>query len=122
MSRTKRSAFAFFSGLGSSVVTLLIGLMSTPVLLRFLGDERAGTFRIATEWLGYLAAMDFGLGGVLQATVARRLGHNETSKALADVRRAMRLFARVALLQLAALFFWLDCAMVDIWFVHRSPF
>jgi len=103
MTRTNRSLLALASGAGGSTFTLLLALLATPVLLRLLGDERVGTHRVALEWLGYLALLDFGLGGALQAAVARRLGRGERDAALADVRNAMRLFARVAVVQLAAL-------------------
>jgi len=102
MTRTRRSVWAFISGFGGSGVTLAVGLISTPLLLRWLGDERVGTYRIAIEWLGYLALFDFGLGGALQMAIARRLGHDERPHALTDVRHAMRLFVRVGCFQLVA--------------------
>jgi len=65
------------------VVTLLIGIVSTPVLLHFLGDERVGAFRVATDWAGYLVLFELGLSGALRARFARAVAHSEQATALA---------------------------------------
>lgn len=102
MSRTRRSTLSLITGLGGSAVTMAVGLVSTPLLLVWLGDSRVGTHRVLTEWLGYLALLDFGLGGTLQTVVARHLGQSQRATALADVRRAMRLLVGVGAVQLVA--------------------
>jgi O-antigen/teichoic acid export membrane protein len=67
------------------VVTLLIGIVSTPILLGFLGDERVGAFRVASDWAGYLVLFELGLSGALRARFAKAVAHSEqaTSSAFA---------------------------------------
>jgi O-antigen/teichoic acid export membrane protein len=72
---------------GSGVVA---GLITTPLLLRYLGDERVGAYRVAAEWAGYLALLDFGITGALQVTLARALGTGDRAGVAAAVRAGAR--------------------------------
>ncbi len=71
------------SSIALMVVTLLIGIVSTPILLRFLGDERVGAFRVATDWAGYLVLFELGLSGALRARFAKAVAHSEQAILLA---------------------------------------
>ncbi len=65
------------------VVTLLIGIISTPIFLRLLGDERVGAFRVATDWAAYLVLMELGLSGALRARFAKVVSQSEEATAVA---------------------------------------
>jgi O-antigen/teichoic acid export membrane protein len=68
--RTRRSILTFLSGGLSSAVILGVGFMATPLLLRWLGDERYGAFEAATDWFGYIALLELGVGGALRPLLA----------------------------------------------------
>ena len=72
--RTERSVVNFATGLMLQVMTLGIGIFSTPLLLHWLGDERYGAFRAATDWGNYLNLLELGIGGSLLALLAKAVG------------------------------------------------
>ncbi|WGV29008.1 lipopolysaccharide biosynthesis protein [Halotia branconii] len=74
MHRTGRSVVNFATGLMLQVITLSIGLFATPVLLSWLGDDRYGAFRAATDWGNYLNLLELGIGGSLLALLAKAVG------------------------------------------------
>jgi len=80
---------------GSGVV---LGFVSTPFLLRWLGDDRVGTFRAAVEWVAYLTLLDFGVAGAVQVTLARALGTDDRAAIAATVRAAARVGVRLAVI------------------------
>lgn len=93
MSRTRRAGFALASRYAASAVALAVALVTTPILLRELGPTRFGTFRIAQEYLGYLALLEFGLGGALMVGFARTVAVGDragTARSNSSRRESMR--------------------------------
>ncbi|MDM9383273.1 lipopolysaccharide biosynthesis protein [Chlorogloeopsis sp. ULAP01] len=72
--RTGRSVINFASGLLLQITSLSIGLVSTPLLLHWLGDDRYGSFRAASDWGNYLNLLELGIGGSLMALLAKAVG------------------------------------------------
>ena len=81
VSRSARLAATIASGWARTAVTVLIGLVSTPVLLRLLGPERFGAVRMAEQWFAYLEFLGFGLAAVVGVLLIRAA----TSGTAADV-------------------------------------
>ena len=54
MDRTRKATWGFLSGLAFAGMTVIIGLTATPLLVRWLGPERFGAFRAASDWTGHL--------------------------------------------------------------------
>ena len=81
VSRSARLAATIASGWVRTAVTVLIGLVSTPVLLRLLGPERFGAVRTAEQWFAYLEFLSFGLAAVVAVLLIRAA----TSGTAADV-------------------------------------
>ena len=98
MTRTRRSALTLAVGVANTVAGVLVGLVVPPLLLRWLGDDRLGAYRVAMEYLGYIALLDFGLSGGLQAAFAAALGRGERAGVVAVAAAGARAFARLALL------------------------
>jgi O-antigen/teichoic acid export membrane protein len=71
MSRTRSSTWNYLSGLVLTAVSVSAGVVTTPLLLRWLGDERLGAHRALLDWLGYLKLLELGLGGSLLPLLAR---------------------------------------------------
>jgi O-antigen/teichoic acid export membrane protein len=98
--RSRRAIFTFSTGVALAAVTTIVGLVATPFLLRWLGDERYGAYRALAEWAGYLTLLDLGLGGATLTVLAKALASGPAAIASA-VRAAVRGFAIVAMLMLA---------------------
>lgn len=59
------------------MVVLITGFVATPYLLRWLGEERFGAFRAASDWFVYLGLLEFGVGGALLALLAKGIGSGD---------------------------------------------
>jgi len=80
MSRVRFASSNYVSMVLSTALSLGVGFVATPWLLRWLGEERFGGYRVAMDWYGYLAFFELGLGGALLPLLARALGRNESGK------------------------------------------
>ena len=92
MSRTRRSAWGVASGLAFTVVTLVIGLISTPWILHWLGSERFGTFKVLMDWIAYLALLDLGMSGSVIARLAPVVGRGDRPAVRALLAAGLRLY------------------------------
>jgi O-antigen/teichoic acid export membrane protein len=79
LSRTRRSAWNFGTAFVSTTVTVLLGFVGTPIIIRLLGVERFGAFRVLIDWLGNLALLDFGVSGSVSARLAPRIATGDQS-------------------------------------------
>jgi O-antigen/teichoic acid export membrane protein len=100
MARLKRSVWNYASSVVLTGATLVLSFLSTPLLLRWLGDERFGAFRAATDWSGYLQLLELGLGGALMAQLARAVGGQDPQAIATRVAVGFRSYCRVCLLML----------------------
>ena len=62
-SRTRYAAWNYISMLVFAAVTMLTGLLATPLLVHWLGNERYGATWVVVQAAGYLTLLDLGLGG-----------------------------------------------------------
>jgi O-antigen/teichoic acid export membrane protein len=92
MSRTKKSAWNFGSGLIFTAVSLAVGVFSTPFLLHWLGAEQFGAFRVLSDYGAYLVLLDLGLGGALSARLAVALGKKDAANTRELVAAGLRLY------------------------------
>src|SRR5438105_550170 len=102
MDRTRKATWGFLSGLAFAGVTVIVGLVATPLLLRWLGSERFGAFRAASDWTGHLTIFELGLSWALIPLFARALGRGDILAVRAILRVGVRVYLGVALLMLAA--------------------
>ncbi|MGH9913777.1 MAG: hypothetical protein ACRD63_00650, partial [Pyrinomonadaceae bacterium] len=65
--RSKRATINYFSQVLLTGVTMVVGFVSTPFLLHWLGAERFGAVRVANELYGHLVLLELGLSGALPA-------------------------------------------------------
>ena len=104
MTRGRRSILNYLSATGLTAVTMVVGLISVPFIVRWLGDERYGAFRAAVDWFGYLSLLELGLAGALLPLLARALSLYDDTVVERTVAAGIRAYARVtALMILAAL-------------------
>jgi len=91
LTRTRRTTLSLSSNLLITVATMLVGFISTPLLLKWLGAGRFGAFRVLADWYAYLPLLELGLGGsllaLLPAAVARE-DRREISELMSAAMRA----------------------------------
>lgn len=102
MSRTRNSAWNMAGGILFTGVSIACGLLATPWLLRWLGAERFGAFKVLTDWTGYLVLLDLGLGGALLACLAPAVGIGDEDAVRRVLATGRRAYFGVAALTLAA--------------------
>ncbi len=99
--RGARSLITFTSGLFYTVITVLLGFVATPLLVRWLGDTRFGAYRAAVDWFGHFSLLDFGLGGALMPLLAMTMAR-QPRRLLLVLRTAIYAYARITLFILLA--------------------
>ncbi len=102
VSRSRRAIFTYATGWVVTLVTLVLGLVAVPLILRWLGEERYGAYRAVADWFGYLTLFELGIGGALLPLLARAVGRSD-AKSLGDMLGAgVRAYARVTVLMVGA--------------------
>ena len=102
MHRTGRSFGNFITGLLLQALTMGISLLSTPLLLRWLGDERWGAFRAASDWAGYVGLLELGVGGALLALLAIAVGQGDRQKVRLTLATGIRVYLQIMALMVLA--------------------
>jgi O-antigen/teichoic acid export membrane protein len=85
MTRSRRFIWNYFSASANQATVVLVAIVTAPLLLRWLGQERYGAFRVTLDWLGYLALLELGLGGALPPLFAKAVGQTD----ILAIRRTM---------------------------------
>jgi O-antigen/teichoic acid export membrane protein len=91
--RTRRSLLSFGTGLFTNVVSLLVGVVSLPYLLRWLGEERYGAYRATLDWFGYVSLLELGLGAALLPLLNQALARGDPSLLRDRFAAGLRSFA-----------------------------
>ena len=119
--RSTRSVRAMLGGIatwGQSVLSVLVGFVATPYLVRFLGDRELGAYRMYESWAGYLAFISFALAGSVSIVAFRARDRGApTATVLGILRSGMGLQMRQALLLLipaALVFGWVMPEIVPV--------
>jgi O-antigen/teichoic acid export membrane protein len=92
---------------------LVVGIVTLPILVNGLGDEKTGILQIAWSIIGYSSFFDLGLSRALTQLISKKLALSETSEIpdiimtavasvflLAVVPMVLLIFARMNILQL----------------------
>lgn len=77
MSRTRKSAWSLASGILFNVIWVSTGFIATPWLLRWLGSERFGIYKVLLDWIGYLTLFELGVSGALMACLAPKVAQGD---------------------------------------------
>jgi O-antigen/teichoic acid export membrane protein len=102
VSRTQRSAWSFASGVGALILSVLVGFVATPWILKWLGAERYGAWRVMIDCFAYLALFDLGLGGATMGLLAPAIGSGDSLLARRIVTSALAVYGKVTIAMLAA--------------------
>jgi O-antigen/teichoic acid export membrane protein len=106
------------AGLLASGGMLVLGFVTTPLLLRWLGAERLGAFRAASDWAGYLALFDMGLAVALQVLFTRAYSRHDPRETTTALAVGLRAYVRVCAFMLLA---GSALALAITWLVPVSP-
>lgn len=82
----------------STVLPMLVGLISIPILIDGIGVERFGMLSIAWMLVGYFSLLDMGLGRALTQKVAHKIGIGDTSNLRALILSALIFITLIAVL------------------------
>jgi O-antigen/teichoic acid export membrane protein len=97
MTRTRRSLYSLAATYLNTGVGLLSGLIATPLLFDWLGDERLGVVRMGQEWLGYALLISMGVDNALAIHFARAAAAGDREASLRAIRGGIRVYFLVSL-------------------------
>jgi O-antigen/teichoic acid export membrane protein len=112
VSRTRRFIGGVAFGYAGQALTLVVGLLVTPFLLRRVGQHDYGLWLVGTQIMAYLMLLDFGVVALLPREAAAAAGRQSAAGTADELPRAVGQTARLVLWQtpfvaLAALAAWL---------------
>jgi O-antigen/teichoic acid export membrane protein len=92
ISRSRRATWTYLSSLLGFIGTNIFAFIATPIILRLLGTEAFGAFRVASDWTGYLTLLEFGIGGALIPVLAKACAKETAQHVALTVATAMRYY------------------------------
>ncbi len=93
--RTGRSVVNLFTGIALQMTTLSISLVSTSLLVNWLGDDRYGAFRAASDWANYLNLLELGIGGSLITLLAKVVGTGDRQQIRLTLATGIRVYIKI---------------------------
>jgi O-antigen/teichoic acid export membrane protein len=100
--RTKKSIVNFGSIVAFQLLTISIGMVCTPLLLKWLGDDRYGAFRAASDWGNYLNLLELGLSGSLMSLLAQAVGIGDRQQIYLTLVTGIKAYLKITVLMLFA--------------------
>jgi O-antigen/teichoic acid export membrane protein len=100
--RSDRAVKNYVSALLFAAVTLATGFVATPLLLRWLGEQRFGALRAMTDWYGYLGLLELGIGGALLPLLSRALGRTDEGVVRRTLASGLRAYVGVTMAMLTS--------------------
>jgi O-antigen/teichoic acid export membrane protein len=98
--RTERSIRTFLSQELFAVITVLVGVLTTPLILYWLGNERFGAFETLTDWMGYLGILEWTVAESLPPLLTRAYGRRDEDGIRKIIAASLRAYARIAAVML----------------------
>ncbi|MCS6835711.1 MAG: oligosaccharide flippase family protein [Anaerolineae bacterium] len=95
--RYRRIGLAFLASLTARGIGMLTTLITTPLIVNYLGEERYGMWFVLSSLVAVLAFADFGLGNGLLNAVAEAYGRGDMRLARGYISSALVLLIGLAL-------------------------
>lgn len=111
--RQKRYFYSLISSLCAQIVSVICGIILPRILIQQYGSELYGATRSITQFLGYIALMEGGVGGVARAALYKPLADRdskEISKIVSYIRsffRKIALFFSASAIVIAGTYKWI---------------
>ena len=96
--RVTRSIWSFLTSEIAFAITMAVGFVATPLLLRWLGDERYGAVEATSDWIGYIGLLELGIAGSLMPLLAKALAQNNESRVRTLLAAGVRSYLGVVML------------------------
>lgn len=90
------------------VITVIVGILITPLLIKSLGQSEYGLYSLVSGLIMLMAAFDFGLSGTVTRFVAKYRVENETKKLQDAVNTVQFIFFILYILILLAGLFYIE--------------
>ena len=97
MSRSRSAMLTWGAFLVFTAVTMVTGLVTTPLILRALGEDRYGVVRALTEAFGYLVLVGQGITVALVPALATARARGDDAAVHRTLAASLRLFGLTAL-------------------------
>jgi len=110
--RGKHIKFTVFTGLMARASSMLVTIISVPLTLSYLGNERFGLWMTATSVVSMLAFADFGIGNGLLSAVAEASGRDDLEAIRRYISSGFAILIAIAVCMLL-LFFATAYPLVD---------
>ena len=110
-SRSALAAFAWIALVVRSVLSMLVGFVVTPYLLRYLGAERLGALRASQQWTSYLPFLYAGLGPSLAVMLLKPASRGDLERTAAILKSGVSLMMRQTVMII------LPAGLVMAWFM-----
>lgn len=100
--RAERSIWTFLSQELLTVLTVLVGVVATPLILRWLGNERFGAFETLCAWMGYLGILEWVVAESLPPLLTSAFGRRDEDAMRKIVGASLGAYARMAAIMVTA--------------------
>jgi len=60
----------------------LIGFIATPIIVKHIGDENFGLYRLLSDWITFIGLAEFGIGGGILVLLSKSVRDKSKSKSL----------------------------------------
>jgi O-antigen/teichoic acid export membrane protein len=100
LTRTRAAILNYLSSVALTGTTMAVGLIATPFLVRWLGEERFGATRAATDVIGYLALLTLGYNAALLPLLAESINKSDIPLLRTALAIGIRFFTKVAILSI----------------------
>ena len=94
--RTRLAAWHLASSLLFTALTMVTGLLATPLLVQWLGKGPYGVARMTVEVFGYRTLLEVGLGGGLGPVLARALARDDRAALRGAFSAGLRVYLGAA--------------------------
>lgn len=98
--RAKKAVQNYLSSIALTAVTFLTAMISSRIVIRYIGDDRFGAFRSLLELFGFLNLIDVGISSSLRPLLAKAVGTDQTSEISKIMQTAYQLFRYALLLSI----------------------
>ena len=78
-------------------VNSIVGILYTPFMISSLGDVEYGLYQLILSTIGYLALLDFGLGGTLTRFILKYKTENDSEKVKSVISICVKIYFVLAL-------------------------
>lgn len=105
-SRSRAAKLNISTSLITQIVTLVCGFMIPRIMINCYGSEAYGATASITQFLGYIAILEGGVGSVARAALYRPLANNDInqmSSVVNEVKRFFRIIAYIFLIYVLVL-------------------